>query len=568
MLGKFAASLSVLLSQGAAAQSAGQVDREAQRILEQQQQQARERAEQFDKSRTRPPSGEDAQAPIAAGLRGSGCVVVREVRLSGGNHYPADSFADVVAPLRGDCVGTDAIDAALRAITDRYVRDGFVTTRAMVGPQDLKSGVLTITVIEGRIGGIEGAGSGKHYGAGEIAAAFPNRAGDRLNLRALEQGVDQLARMAKGDPKIDIAPGTAPGTSTVLIARQPLSRWLRPAVLINNEGAASTGRWQASASLDADSLLGIADSWSFYYQGNPSKGRERRNSAYGGFASLPRGWWTLSLSTGYSAYHSVLSGNGLRFATRGRTATGSATLDRMMFRDARNKLALSAGLSLLDTRNFIQGIALRTSSYRIVSGLAGVRWQRRLGKTQLSLSGGYDQGLGLLGAHTVDTGPGGATGRYHRITFDAATQTPLAIGRSRLINALVLRGQAAFDNVFPANRLSLGGSSTVRGFRDDGISGRTGVALREQLGFGIVDLARAQPELATSLSGYLAYDAGAIRPVRDDHFERGLLQSGSAGLMMRSRHVQAEVAAAIPVTAPAWVRHPKALFSTSIRILL
>jgi hemolysin activation/secretion protein len=557
-----------LLPQAAMAQSAGQVDRDAQRILEQQQQQARERAEQFEQSRSRPPTGDTIEAQTAPVADNGSCVAVREVRLAGASRYGAETFADVLGTLRGDCVTIGAIDGVLRAMTDRYVHDGFVTSRAVVGPQDLKSGILTITVIEGRLGGLKDKGSGKHYGRGEIAAAFPARAGDRLNLRALEQGVDQLGRMAKGDPKIDIAPGETPGTSIVLVTRQPLSRWIRPSVSINNEGAASTGRWQTTKSLDMDSLLGLADSWSLYHQGAASDDGERRNLAYGGFVSVPRGWWTLSLSSGFSSYRSVLSGNGLRFATHGRTYTGSATLERMVFRDGKTKLSLNGGLALLDTRNFVQGIALQSSSYRIVTGTLGARWQRRLAKTQLSLSGSYDQGLGLLDAHTVDTGPGGATGRYHRVTLDAAAQTPLALGPSRLTNMLVLRGQWGFDNLFPANRFSLGGSSTVRGFRDDGISGRTGASLREQLGFGIVDVLKAQPHLATSLSGYLAYDVGGIRPVEGDPFERGLLQSMSAGLTARSRHLQAELTVAVPVTAPAWVRHPKALFSSSIRILL
>lgn len=547
---------------------AAQIDREAQRIQEQQQQQARDRAEQFDRSQSRAPTGKEVRSPDTAGPDGGGCAAIKSVRLVGASRYPLKSFSAILDPLRGSCVGIAAIDAGLRAITDRYVHDGFVTTRAFVGPQDLKSGALTITVIEGQVGGFKGAGDGRSYGTGEMEAAFPARPGDRLNLRALEQGVDQLARLAKGDPKIDIAPGDVPGTSLVLVDRQPLSRWIRPSITINDQGAANTGRWQASAGLEIDSLLGVADSWSLYYQGNASPDRERRAYAYGGFLSLPQGWWTVSMSAGASGYRSVLEGNGLRFTASGRTLTGSATLDRMVFRDAQTKLSLSAGLSLLDTRNLVHGITLRSGSYRIVTGDVGIRWQRRVAKTQLSVSGSYDQGLGALGAHTVDTGPGGATGRFHRLRLDTMAQTPFEIGKSRMTNVFVLRGQWSLDNVFPADRFSLGGPSTVRGFRDDGISGRTGIAFRDQLGIGLIDLGKAYPELATAVSAYLAYDVGAIRPVRGDPFERGSLQSLSAGLMARGRHVQAEFTLAVPLSAPVWVRHSPTLFSTNIRITL
>ena len=184
------------------------------------------------------------------------------------------------------------------------------------------------------------------------------------------------------------------------------------------------------------------------------------------------------------------------------------------------------------------------------------------------MSGGYDQGLGLLGAHTVDTGPGGASGRYSLMSLDAGLQTPFKVGPSKLTNTLTLRSQWSFDNLFPAQRFNLGGSSTVRGFRDDGISGRTGVALREQLGFGIVDLAKENPDLAAGLSGFLAYDIGAVRPVAGDPYERGVLQSASAGFRLHGRHVQGELAISVPVSAPGWVRHEDAVVSATVRILL
>lgn len=508
------------------------------------------------------------QAPEAAGGDG-GCTAIRAVRIVGMTRYRDSDFATEIDALRGTCTSVSAIDGALRAITNRYVRDGFVTSRAFVGPQDLKAGTLTITVIEGRVSDLNGVNeNGKRYGPREIAAAFPTGPGKILNLRALEQGVDQLARMGKGDPKIDIAPGETLGTSTVLVKRQPLARWIRPALAINNDGSSSTGRWQGTASVDADSLLGFGEAWSLYYQRGLGDDAERGSHAIGGFVALPHGWWTLSLSGGSSAYHSVLEGNGLRFRSEGSTWNGSATLDRMMYRDAKNKLSISAGLSLLDTENSIQGIRLQTGSYRIVTAEFGTRWQRRIGKSQLSLAASYDHGLDILGANTVDTGPGGATGRYNLVSGEAAVQAPFAIGPTRLSNTTLLRGQWGFDNLFPAQRFSLGGASTVRGFRDDGISGRTGVLLRDQVNFGIVNIGGASPHLATGLSGYLGYDIGAIRAGGEDPYERGVLQSLSAGLKAQGRHLQAELSISVPISAPSWVRYPTALVSTSIRILL
>lgn len=542
-------------------------DRDARQIIERLQQQERDRAERFERSRDRPPSGEEAQVAVPAVATGEGCAAIRQVRLVGVTRYRPAEFAAATAELKGDCVGLAAIDAALHTITARYIGDGYVTSRAFVGPQDLKGGMLTITVIEGRLADIRAA-PGRHYGAGEIGAAFPLHRSSIVNLRALEQGVDQLARLQKGDPGIDVEPGDLPGTSTILVKRGPLSSWIRPAVDVSNDGAAATGRLLETASLDVDSPLGIADSWSLYASRGGAGDRQIENHAYGGFASLPHGWWTLALSGGAFGYRSVMHGHGLTFATRGRSWNGTASLDRMLHRNARTKLSADVGLSIIDTANYIRGIQLRTGSYRIVAGRIGGRWQRRLGESLLVTDARYTRGLRLLGAHTVDTGPGGATGRYRMISGDVELQSGFAAGRTRFVNSAMLRWQRSPDELFPAQRFSLGGTSTVPGFREDGISGRSGALLREQLGIGLADVARDRPALATDLSAYVAYDLGIIQRQIGDPFERGALKSASIGARAQSRHFQLETALAAPLSAPSWVRHKRTEIFVKFKLLL
>jgi hemolysin activation/secretion protein len=563
-----AAHVGVLSSRAAVAQGQSeQVDRDAQRILEQLRQEERDRAERYEQSRDRPPSGDVAAPSSAVPTNAEGCAAVRRVRLVGVTRYRLAQFAGTLEKLKGECVSLAAVETALRHITDRYVGDGYLTSRAFVGPQDLKDGALTITVIEGRVADVRAA-PGRHYGAGEIGAAFPLHRSSIFNLRAVEQGVDQLARLQKGDPGIDVEPGELPGTSTILVKRGPLSSWIRPALDVSNDGAAATGRLLETASLDVDSPLGIADSWSLYASRGGSGGRQIGNHAYGGFASLPRGWWTLALSGGAFGYHSVLHGHGLSFATRGRSWNGTASLDRMLHRNARTKLSADVGLSIIDTANYIRGIQLRTGSYRIVAGRIGGRWQRRLGESLLVTDASYTRGLHLLGAHTVDTGPGGATGRYRMISGAAELQSGFAAGRTTFVNSAMLRWQRSPDVLFPAQRFSLGGTSTVPGFREDGISGRSGALLRERLGVGLADVARDRPTLATNLSAYVAYDLGIIRRQIGDPYERGALESASIGACAQSRHGQLETALAVPLSAPSWVRHKRTEIFVKFKMLL
>src|SRR5687768_4760826 len=85
-------------------------DRDARQIIERLQQQERDRAERFERSHDRPPSGEEAEVAAPAVATGEGCAAIRQVRLVGVTRYRPAEFAAATAELKGDCVGLAAID--------------------------------------------------------------------------------------------------------------------------------------------------------------------------------------------------------------------------------------------------------------------------------------------------------------------------------------------------------------------------------------------------------------------------------------------------------------------------
>ena len=48
------------------------------------------------------------------------------------------------------CIGSEGINVLLRRIQNRLIDFGYVTTRVVVEPQDLRSGMLVLTVIPGK----------------------------------------------------------------------------------------------------------------------------------------------------------------------------------------------------------------------------------------------------------------------------------------------------------------------------------------------------------------------------------------------------------------------------------
>lgn len=562
----------VVLAPTAFAQSIpGQVNRDAERLQEIERERQRAREEQFRQSQSAPPQATPTAPAAELVADAGGCAAVRNVQIKGMTRYRQGDFAADLATLTGDCISIADINLVLRTITNRYVKDGFVTSRAVIGPQDLKSGVLGIIVVEGQLDAIssEGVGTKRAYRKGELAAAFPNTRGRQLNLRDLEQGVDQLARLSSAEPDIDITPAELPGASNLIVRRKRADTPLRASYSVNNEGSANTGRIQSTASIDIDSPLGFADFWSLYYARDLENRDGRGSEGYGAFVSISYGYTTLTLSGGRFSFDSILQGADQAFANSGVSTNSAATLDHLLFRDAKTKLSVSAGLALLDTVNRIQGIKLRTSSYRLVSGAINVRAQRRIGAGLATADFGFTRGLDIFGANSVDTGPGGAQLVFRKLEANLGYQTRTKLFGLPLNYSGLLRGSAALDPVFPAERFSLGGSSNVRGFRDDGISGRSGIFTRQQIGFPLFNLLGDKAAgTQTSFSGLIGYDVGGIRPRKGDAFERGVLQSSTIGLRVNNKRVAGEFTLSAPLSAPDTVQRRDLEFSASLRLAL
>jgi hemolysin activation/secretion protein len=571
-----------------------QINRDAERNLERLQQQARDREETFRKSQLVAPQGvdnatqpEEKAAPDISVI--ANCVRVQTVSITGMKRYKRQVFETELNGLVGSCTTIETINAVLRQITNRYIGDGYVTSRAVIGPQDLTNGALEIIIIESQLDNIIGNGleNRRAYRKGELATAFPNLKDRQFNLRDIEQGIDQLARLPSAEPSIDVVAGSLPATSDLVVIRKRVDRPIRGNYVVNNDGQATTGRIQATASVDFDSPLGIADFWSLYYTRDLEGKRDIGSKGYGAFVSVPYGYTTVTLTGGRFQFESILQGNDQAFANTGDSINGGLTVDRLIFRDARTKLSVSAGLSFLDTVNRIQDIKLVTSSYRLVSGNIFFRVQRRFGdkaiinpatkertgtqqgRTFLSADIGVTRGFDILGANAVDTGDGGARVTFRKIEASIGLQSELAVFNVPLKYSGVVRGQTTLDPVFPAERFSLGGSSTIRGFRDDGISGRTGVFTRQQIGFGLFSLFGTKTNgTQTEFSGFVGYDAGGILPRKDDPFERGFLQSATLGLRFGNKRIESELALSAPISAPNTIRKRDVEFSASVRLVL
>lgn len=133
---------------------------------------------------------------------GGACFNLQAVVLQGEQvGLPKPSF---IQRLVGQCADTHAIASLIDDLNRFYQEQGFITTRVSVPKQNLKSGTLKLTVTAGKVGSLAYA-DGKPADS-RLFAAFPTETGDLLELRKLEQGLDNFNRAPPNPPSSNCYP--------------------------------------------------------------------------------------------------------------------------------------------------------------------------------------------------------------------------------------------------------------------------------------------------------------------------------------------------------------------------
>uniref|UniRef100_UPI003A96D13A ShlB/FhaC/HecB family hemolysin secretion/activation protein n=1 Tax=Pseudomonas sp. TaxID=306 RepID=UPI003A96D13A len=232
------------------------------------------------------PGKVEAPKPQAADPNAQ-CFDIKHIDLQGAEHLSAAQRTQLLAPYIDQCLGVTQLNDLLKVITTHYLNRGYVTTRAYLPQQDLSSGTLQVIVVEGKLEGLDSSGVASEP---ELGMTFPGESGEILDLRELEQLVDQLNRLPSRQAELELVPGEAVGGSRVLIKGTKVKPW-RVSANRHNDGDKSTGEQQVGLGFDWDSPLGLADQLSLRASNDIVSDQWRHSDNQSLYYSIPYGWW-------------------------------------------------------------------------------------------------------------------------------------------------------------------------------------------------------------------------------------------------------------------------------------
>lgn len=389
-------------------------------------------------------------------------VNIASVRVIGSTRYNEAEWQ----PLFSDVVGHDLTYADLRRAADRVARryrDDGRFARAYLPEQALTDGVLTIAVVEAKLGEVrvEGPADGKRVSEERIrkvlVAGQQNR--NAVAIDELERAAMLLEDMPGIHASVVLAPGDEPGETDIL-ARIDNTRRFGFALAADNAGLESTGRGRLNGELRLESPFHIGDELAGFFDFS-------EGTAYGRVSyDVPlgsRGW---RIRPAVSRLDYDLGGRFSSLDAHGRAETWGVTAGYPLIRTDRVTLRLAAGFEERRYENFALGeetsqpkvrAFLGTLSLDRTDGFGGGGFNRlalQVTRGRLDLA---DNPTDL----SIDAATARSDGKYTAFDWSLARLQRLA-DRDRLLVSIT--GQVASRNLGSSEKMSLGGDSGVRAF--------------------------------------------------------------------------------------------------------
>ncbi|MDP8185334.1 ShlB/FhaC/HecB family hemolysin secretion/activation protein [Phocoenobacter skyensis] len=390
------------------------------------------------------------------------------------------------------CLGGNGLNIVMKQLQNNIIKQGFVTSRVVATSQDLHLGTLALTVVKGKIRHFIVADSSKIPRFSSLSAwtAMAMKSGDVLNVRDVEQSLENLKRVPTAEANIEILPaqgnGVKVGESDLKISYAQAFP-IRFTLGLDDSGSRSTGKFQGSATLSFDHLFGANDLFYASYTHSlktkeDDKGRRGTNNLSLHY-SFPVGYWLFNLDHSQNQYHQEVFGAFQNYIYSGKSKTEKANASYTFYRDNKGKATLWGGVWVRNSNSFIDDEKIEVQHRHTGGWQAGIKYKHAFENTTLNLGLSYKRGTGAFGATPAPEELfNEGTSRFKLIFANLSLTTPFKIAESHWQHSLRFNGQYNRTPLTSQDRFSIGGRYSVRGFDGElSLSGNKGWTIQNDL---------------------------------------------------------------------------------------
>jgi len=408
------------------------------------------------------------------------CFIINRLTLIGESAERFQWALEAAADAKGRCLGRQGIVLIINKVQNVILAKGYVTTRVMAQEQDLTTGVLALTLQPGRIG--ETRFEEPVSCRGRLWNAIPASRGDILNLRDIEQGLENFRRVPSANADIKIVPGAEDGTSDLLVNWHE-GRPVRLSLGVDDSGSKSTGRYLGSATLAIDAPFAQNDL--FYanigkdmFQHGPFGNRSHTLNYF-----FPVGYWAFSANYNDYTYHQNIPNANEVLRYSGKSDNIQLTVSRLLYRDQSHKTTLNLRGYRRHSTNAVDDVDIVSQKRRTAGWELGLNQRSYLGTTTLDANISWRRGTGAFNALPApEESRHEGSARTGILLGDLGINRPFFWGEQPWRVYTSVRGQWSPNALTPQERMAIGGRYTVRGFDGEQmLSGEKGLLWRNEI---------------------------------------------------------------------------------------
>ncbi len=399
-------------------------------------------------------------------------IYIKQFDIVGSTQVSRRQLIAMAVPYQNRWITSEELEQLRQLLTRYYIQRGYVNSGVVIPEQRIVDGVLRLQVIEGHLADLQVTNEGRlrpEYVAERLAdVTDPDVV---FNIQDLQQRL----KLIKDDPRIanidaTVRPGAQRSSAELLVdLEQALLQSIN--LRYDNYGSAALHGIRYGLDFNTLNLTGWGDTLSLGYSNTRGLNTLQLNYAW------PLNWRNSKLLLDYM---------------RSDASVVEPPFSLLDIVSARRSYAIGVQHPLIHQlgRNVTVGLKLKhqTASttllgqpYSFTSNLADKRtassvialtqsWIERSANAALALNSELRLGTSLLGATEHATGP---DSQFHILWVQGEWFRQLPLG------SLLLRGSAQLsdDELFTEQRFSIGGVSSVRGYREGAISADQGIQL-------------------------------------------------------------------------------------------
>ena len=438
------------------------------------------------------------------------------------------------------------INKLINAMNQSLMARGFSTSRIVVPEQNLSSGELRLVLLVGYINAVRFAeGSDTLYWKN----LFPFHEGDILNVRDIEQGIEQAKRLPSQDISVKLLPSDQPQRTDVVLTVK-CGKNFYGTISVDDSGLEDTGKlqWYTSIGIDQpfhkNDMLRIGMNLDGAQDGY-EKGTRGHNISY----TYPYGRHTFSFSYQRSKYHQTVESIPYNFISAGDSNISTLSWDYVLHRSAAMKTSMDIRLRKRNSHSFLNDVELPIQAMHQTSMEVGFAERLYLQRNTLYFRLAHRFGLGWMGAQEEKAFADAPKTLYRMWLLDVDFVHPFEFSHRPATFTTSFHGQYTMDGMrlYGVDMISMGNRYTVRGF--DGevtLMGTNGWYLRNEF-------ATRFPKQKAEL--YLGLDVGAVYGYGADLYNGHTMMGATVGLRGSIDTVSNAVLAAMPLRNPEG-RHP------------